>query len=81
VISRNDADGLPLVSYWSLASSRVTIRPMRMSMMKRDNGQIVETAREARQGERGPSIMAVLVVSTTLATIVLAIIWFVFFLT
>lgn len=54
---------------------------MRMSMMKRDNGQIVETAREARQGERGPSIMAVLVVSTTLATIVLAITWFVFFLT
>lgn len=39
----------------------------------------VETATEARQGERGPSILALLAVSTAGAVILLAIVWFVFF--
>jgi len=48
-------------------------------MAERENGRIVETAREARQGERGPSILMLLTVSTILAAVVLAILWFVFF--
>jgi hypothetical protein len=50
-------------------------------MVERDNGRIVETAREARQGERGPSVLVLLTVSTLLAAIVLASVWFVFFMT
>ncbi len=48
-------------------------------MPEQDNGRIVETATEARQGERGPSMLALLTVSTLLAIIVLAVLWFVFF--
>lgn len=44
---------------------------------KRD-GQIVETPTEARQGERGPSVLALMVISTGLAIVILGIIWFVF---
>lgn len=50
-------------------------------MVERDNGRIVETAREARQGERGPSVLVLLTVSTLLTAIVLASVWFVFFMT
>jgi hypothetical protein len=42
-------------------------------------GQIVESAREARQAERGPSVRNLLIFSTALAIIALALIWFVFF--
>lgn len=42
------------------------------------HGQIVETPTEARQGERGPSVLALLVISTGLAIVILGIIWFVF---
>ena len=48
-------------------------------MATTENGQIVETATEARQGERGPSVLALLSVSTGLAAVVLAVVWFVFF--
>jgi len=41
--------------------------------------QIVESAQEARQAERGPSVRNLLVVSTTLVIIALAIVWLVFF--
>ncbi|MBI5130403.1 MAG: hypothetical protein HZA66_13250 [Rhodopseudomonas palustris] len=37
------------------------------------------TATEARQGERGPTILALLVVSTGLAVLILGVIWFVWF--
>ncbi len=43
------------------------------------HGQIVETAREARQGEPGPSVLALLTVSTSLAVLILGLVWFVFF--
>ncbi len=43
------------------------------------DGRVVETATEARQGERGPSVLALLTVSTGLAILILGIIWFVFF--
>lgn len=48
-----------------------------MAIKKR--GQIVETATEARQAEPGPSVLALLVVSTGLAVLILAVMWFVFF--
>lgn len=41
--------------------------------------RIVETPIEARQAERGPSVLALLTVSTIAAGFVLAIVWFVFF--
>lgn len=48
-------------------------------MPTKQHGQIVETPTEARQGERGPSMLAVLTVSTIALIFVFAIIWFLFF--
>jgi hypothetical protein len=45
---------------------------------RRDN-RIVETPTEARQAEPGPSVLALLTVSTGLAILVLGALWFVFF--
>jgi hypothetical protein len=47
--------------------------------MKKRDGQIVETATEARQAEPGPSILLLLVVSLALAVLILGFVWFVFF--
>lgn len=44
-----------------------------------DERRIVETPTEARQAEPGPSILALLTVSTVAAIFVSAIVWFVFF--
>lgn len=44
-----------------------------------EHHRVVETPTEARQGERGPSVLALLTVSTIAAAFVLAIVWFVFF--
>lgn len=41
--------------------------------------QIIETPTEARQAEPGPSMLALLTVSTGLAMLILGVIWFVFF--
>lgn len=48
------------------------------TMASKQHGQIVETPTEARQGERGPSVLALLVISTGLAIVILGIVWFVF---
>ena len=48
-------------------------------MATKQNGQMVETATEARQGEPGPSVLALLTMSTGLAVLLLAVVWFVFF--
>jgi hypothetical protein len=48
-------------------------------MATKQQGRIVETPTEARQGEPGPSVLALLVVSVGLAVLVLGIVWFVFF--
>ena len=48
-------------------------------MATRRDGQIVETPTEARQGEPGPSVLALLTVSTGLAVLILGVVWFVFF--
>ncbi|WP_169333023.1 hypothetical protein [Afipia felis] len=47
--------------------------------MTKQHGQIVETPTEARQAEPGPSVAALLVISTVAAIFTLAIVWFVFF--
>ena len=48
-------------------------------MATKRHNQIVETPTEARQAEPGPSVLALLVVSTGLAILILAAVWFVFF--
>jgi hypothetical protein len=48
-------------------------------MVTKQHGQIVETPTEARQAEPGPSVAALLVISTIAAIFTLAIVWFVFF--
>jgi hypothetical protein len=45
----------------------------------RPDHPIIETATEARQGEPGPSVAALLAISTGLAVMILAVVWFVFF--
>jgi hypothetical protein len=45
----------------------------------RERHQIVETPTEARQAEPGPSVLALLTVSTGLAVLILGVVWFVFF--
>jgi hypothetical protein len=42
-------------------------------------GLIIETPTEARQAESGPSVLAVLTISTCLAVLILAGVWFAFF--
>ncbi|GLR84210.1 hypothetical protein GCM10007857_09200 [Bradyrhizobium iriomotense] len=54
-------------------------RQLRVTMATRRNDQIIETSTEARQGEPGPSVAALLTVSTGLAILILGVIWFVFF--
>jgi hypothetical protein len=46
---------------------------------RQENRPIIETPTEARQGEPGPSVAALLAVSLGLAVLVLAVVWFVFF--
>jgi hypothetical protein len=48
-------------------------------MAIKEHGRIVETPTEARQAEPGPSILALLVVSVSMAVLVLAVVWYVFF--
>jgi hypothetical protein len=48
-------------------------------MATQRHGQIVETENEARQAEPGPSVLALLSVSTGLAVLILGIVWFIFF--
>lgn len=48
-------------------------------MATRQNRQIVETATEARQAEPGPSVLALLTISTGLAVLILGVVWFAFF--
>ena len=45
----------------------------------REHDRIVETAREARGAEPGPSVLTLLTASTGLAVLILGVIWFVFF--
>jgi hypothetical protein len=49
------------------------------AMYDAKEGRIVETPTEARQGERGPSVLKLLVISVVLAVIILAGVWVIFF--
>lgn len=48
-------------------------------MVEWHGDMIVESAQEARQAERGPTVRNVLMWSTALVVVAFAIIWFVFF--
>jgi len=48
-------------------------------MATKRHGQIIEIPTEARQAEPGPSVLALLTISTGLAIVILGLIWFVFF--
>jgi hypothetical protein len=48
-------------------------------MATREHRQIIETPTEARQAEPGPSVLALVTVSTGLAILILGVVWFVFF--
>ena len=48
-------------------------------MATKEHGQIIETAGEARQAEPGPSVLALLSISTGLAVVILGVVWLVFF--
>jgi hypothetical protein len=48
-------------------------------MAIKKHGVIIESPNEARQAEPGPSLLAVLMVSTGLAVVILGFVWFVFF--
>jgi len=48
-----------------------------MAQVNRE-GQIVETAKEARQGERGPSVLMVLLASTGAIGVIFALLWYFF---
>jgi hypothetical protein len=48
-------------------------------MATRRHDQTIETPTEARQAEPGPSVLALLTISTGLAVLILAGVWFVFF--
>ncbi len=48
-------------------------------MAIRQQGRIVETPTEARQAEPGPSVLALLTISTGLAILILGVVWFAFF--
>jgi hypothetical protein len=50
-----------------------------VTMATQQQGRIVETATEARQAEPGPSVLALLTISTGLALLILGVIWFAFF--
>ncbi len=50
-----------------------------MAKARERDERIVETATEARQGEPGPSVLALLTASTGLAVLILGTVWFVFF--
>ena len=68
----------------ALLSTRCAARRSRHSgiegtMAIRQQHQIVETPTEARQAEPGPSVLALLTVSTGLAILILGVVWFVFF--
>jgi hypothetical protein len=64
-----------------VTSSRTAAPPSAIEaiMATRQDRQIVETPTEARQGELGPSVLALLTVSTGLVTLILGLVWFVLF--
>jgi hypothetical protein len=54
-------------------------RTLEGTMATRQHRQIIETPTEARRAEPGPSVLALVAVSTGLAMLVLGSVWYVFF--
>jgi hypothetical protein len=48
-------------------------------MATKKHGVLVETPADARQGETGPSVLWLFVISTVLAVSLLGLVWLVFF--
>jgi hypothetical protein len=48
-------------------------------MPTKKHGVIIETPTESRQAEPGPSILAILMVSTVLTVLILGVVWWAFF--
>jgi hypothetical protein len=48
-------------------------------MPLKKHGIIIETPTDARQAEPGPSVLALLMISTCLAVLILGVVWFAFF--
>jgi hypothetical protein len=48
-------------------------------MVEKRGERIIETAQEARQAERGPSVRNVLIVSTVAVIVAFAAVWLMFF--
>jgi hypothetical protein len=63
----------------AIAGITGTYKKSEVPMATRRHGQIIETPTEARQAEPGPSVLALLTVSTSLAVVILGVVWFVFF--
>jgi hypothetical protein len=61
------------------ARQRSQHRGIEGTMATREDRRIVETATEARQAEPGPSVFALLAISTGLAMLILGVVWFAFF--
>jgi hypothetical protein len=55
------------------------MREGRRMMVVKKHGVIIETPTEARQAEPGPSVLLLLVVSLSIAVVVMALVWFAFF--
>jgi hypothetical protein len=77
--TRNIIQHRALLSGTDKRSLTADIKRSEGTMATRDQGRIVETPTEARQAEPGPSILALLTVSTGLAVLILGVVWFVFF--
>jgi hypothetical protein len=67
------------LAYRVATESSAAQKRIEASMATQRQHQIVETPTEARQAEPGPSVLALLAVSTGLAVLILGILWFVFF--
>jgi hypothetical protein len=61
------------------AAKRLSHQKIEGIMATRQDRQIIETPTEARQSEPGPSVLALLIVSTGLAMLILGLAWFVLF--
>jgi len=63
-----------------MATTSISDQQERAAMAVNEQHHVeTTTATEARQGEPGPSILALLVASTGLAVLILGVIWFVWF--
>jgi hypothetical protein len=61
------------------ATDAERLKQIEATMAVQRDHQIVETPTEARQAEPGPSVLALLAVSTGLAVLILGVVWFAFF--